>query len=106
MYESQSQSQATIFDDLMWPLELDNKDRALWNDKCDYYEIDCCGNLNPENFNLVVLQLNMHSILAYETKLKQLLHNLENKNTPVDIILLCETFLSVKTEKIHQYTWI
>ena len=40
-----------LFDDLMWPLELDNKDKALWNDKCDYYEIEKCNNLNPEDLN-------------------------------------------------------
>ena len=87
-----------LYDDLMWPLELENQDRAMWNDKCDYYNIDNCSNLNPGNFNLVILQLNICSILAHQTELKALLLTLEQKNSPVDIVLLSETFLSKKPE--------
>ena len=35
-----------------------------------------------------------------ELELKQLVQHLENRNTPVDILMLCETFLSKKTEHI------
>ena len=96
----QSQPHTKMFGDLMWPLELNNKDKALWNDKYDYYELENCGNLNLDNFNLITLQLNIRGLLAHELELKQLLHNLENRNTPIDILLLCETFLSKKTEHI------
>ena len=41
--------------------------------------------------------------------MKQLLHTLQNKNSRVDIVLLCETFLNAKTTKlvnIPNYTLI
>ena len=82
----------------MQPLELENQDKTMWIDKCDYYNVDKCSYLNPENFNLIILQLNIRSILAHQTELKALLHTLEQKNSPVDAVLLSETFLSKKTE--------
>ena len=42
----------------------------------------------------------IRSLLAHELDLKQLLQNLENRNTPIDILMLCETFLNKKTESI------
>ena len=89
-----------MFDDLMQPLELNYHDKVLWNDKCDYYKLENCNDLNPNNHNLVTLELNIRSLLAHELELKQLLQNLENRNTPVDILMLCETFLNKKTESI------
>ena len=47
-----------------------------------------------------MLQLNTHSILAHEFELKCLLNNLTNRNSPVDAVLLSETFLSPKTERL------
>ena len=66
-------------------------------------------NLNPSGLNLVVLELNIRSILSHLSDLKQLLHVLESKNSRVDIILLCETFLTKSTEslvKVPGYTLI
>ena len=66
-------------------------------------------NFNPGGLNLVVLQLNIRSILSHVTELKMLVHILETKNSRVDIILLCETFLNKTTEKqvkIPGYTLI
>ena len=40
------------------------------------------------------MQLNIHSILVHQQELSQLLCTLENKGTRIDIILLCETFLT------------
>ena len=57
-------------------------------------------NLNPSGLNLVVLQLNIRSILSHVTELKMLIHILETKNSRVDIILLCKTFLNKTTEKL------
>ena len=71
--------------------ELDN---ALWNDKCDYMDIENCTNLNPNNYNLIVLQLNIRSLLSHQHDLSQLIRTTEKKNSRIDIILLCETFLS------------
>ena len=41
------------------PIELDKLDNTLWNDKCDYIDLDHCVNLNPNNYNLVIMQLNI-----------------------------------------------
>ena len=60
-------------------------------------EIETCSNLNPSNYNLLVLQLNIRSILAHQHELKQLLQDLEKKNSSIDVVLLCETFLTKKT---------
>ena len=74
------------------PLNLNTVDEPLWNDKCDYLDPENCTNLNPNDYNLIVLQLNIRSSLSNQTELKQLLQNLENSNSRVDVILLCETF--------------
>ena len=79
---------------------MENIDSSLWNDKCDYWETEQCANLNPNNYNFIIMQLNIRSLLSNATELKMLLTKLEQKNSPVDVILLCETFLTKKTEKL------
>ena len=49
----------TLFDNLSRPLELNNLKEKLWSDKCDYIDRSKCSNLNPENYNLIVIQLNI-----------------------------------------------
>ena len=56
--------------------------------------------MNPEGYNLVVLQHSIRSTLAHQTELHQLLQMMANKNPSVDILLLCETFLTTKTENL------
>ena len=90
----------TTKDQLERPIDHNELDNSLWNDKCDYIELDQCNNLNPNSYNLITMQLNIHSILAHQQELSQLLHTLENKGTRIDIILLGETFLTHKTEKL------
>ena len=77
---------------------MEDIDNSLWNDKCDYWETEQCANLNPNNYNFIIMQLNICSLLSNATELKMLLTKLEQKNSPVDVILLCETFLTKKTE--------
>ena len=50
--------------------------------------------------NLIVLQLNMWSLLVHLGEVKDILFNLEKRNSPVDILLLCETFLTKRTQKL------
>ena len=88
-----------LFDSLNRPLELSKIDELLWSDKCDYLDPTNCTNLNPENYNFVVMQL-IRSILAHQTKLRQLLQVMSNKNSGVDVLLLCKTFLTTGTEKL------
>ena len=97
-------------DSLSRPMYMENIDNSLWNDKCDYWETEQCANLNSNNYNFIIMQLNIHSLLSNTTELKILLTKLEQRNSPVDAILLCETFLTKKTEKLvnipyyHLYT--
>ena len=70
---------------------------SLWTDNCNYTELETCLNLNPSNYNLLILQLNIQSILAHQHELKQILRDLEKKNSSIDVVLLCETFLTKKT---------
>ena len=72
----------------------DNLDSVLWSDKCDYIDIEDCVNLNPNCCNLIVMQLNVRSLLSNQSTLNQLLRDLENRKSKVDLILLCETFLT------------
>ena len=88
-----------ITNELDRPIITDNLDQSLWNDKCDYIDLDIesCIDLNPNNYNLAVLQLNIRSILSEQMELNQLLRDLENKRTKIDVLMLCETFLSKNT---------
>ena len=93
-----SKQDVKLFDNLNWPLEFNSINRNLWNDKCDYMDLENCKNLNPNNYNLVVMQHNIRSILSNQSSLKNLINNLSLKNSKVDIILLCETHLTKQTD--------
>ena len=86
-------------DNLDRPVDHNELDSCLWNDKCDYIELDHCT-LNQNNYNLITMQLNICSILAHQHELSPLPRTLEIKGSRVDIVLLCETFLTCKTEKM------
>ena len=82
-----------LFDDLGWPLDFNNTNQSLWNDKCDYCEPTEIKNLNLTGNNLTILQLNICSLLG-----KQYSHNMiktlhKNKSLP-KILLLNETHLN------------
>ena len=47
-----------------------------------------------------MMQLNIRSILAHQSKLRQLLQTMANKNSQTDVLLLCETFLTTRTERL------
>ena len=69
-------------------------------DRCDYIDVEKCANLNTNNMNLIVLQLNIRSLLTHQEDLRNLLSCLEKHNSTVDAVLLCETFLSQKMQKL------
>ena len=96
-------SYVTLFDSLSRPLELSNIDKSLWSDKCNYVDPLECNNLNPDEYNLIVMQLNIQSILAHQSELKHLLQILEERNSKIGAILLCETFLMKFTEKFVNF---
>ena len=64
-------------DELIRPIDYTTLDDSLWNDKCDYLLPDNCTNINPKNYNMVVMQLNIRSVLAKQLELNQLLSLLE-----------------------------
>ena len=64
-------------DALNRPIDLSELDNTLWNDKCDYVELNHCENLNPNNYNLIIMQINIQSILVHQDELKQLMQTLE-----------------------------
>ena len=66
-------------DALNRPRDLEELDSSLWNDKCDYIDIKSCTNLNTNNYNLLVMQLNIRSLLAHQHELQQLLCMVEKK---------------------------
>ena len=84
----------TLFAGLKRPLEFDSYDKSMWNDKCDYWYTDKCGNLNPNGYNLIVLQMNICGALSHQSELCELLLKMENKPSRVDIVLLSETHLT------------
>ena len=88
------------YDSLLRSRDHDVLDSSLWNDKCDYIELDECDNLNTNNYNLIVLHLNIRSVLSHHHELCQLIKSTEQKNSRIDVILLCETFLSSKTKSM------
>ena len=94
-------------DCLSRPVSFESETECLWSDKCDYWIANDCENLNPHNYNLVILQWNIRSLMRNLNELKLLLTKLENINLPVDVLLLCETFLTKitsKTIKVLNYT--
>ena len=60
-----------VMDDnaLLLSRDLNALDASLWNDKCDYIELEECDNLNPNNYNLIVMQLNIRSVLYHQQEL-------------------------------------
>ena len=48
----------------------------------------------------MILQLNIRSLLAHQQKLRQLLQILAKRNSSIDAVLLCETFLTKMTENL------
>ena len=64
-----SKKDITLYDDLSRLLELNNTDTSLWSDNCDYVDPSNCANLNPYNYNLVALQLDVRSLPSHQSKL-------------------------------------
>ena len=89
-----------MHDELLCPLTNNSLDESLWNNKCDYIDLDSYNDLNPNGLNLVVCQLNVCCLLSSQDGIKQLLAQLKCKSSRVDIVILCETFLRDHTESL------
>ena len=79
MYDTESDN--TCEDVLLRSREYGELDSSLWNNKCNYVELDKCANLNPNNYNLIVMHLNVRSLLAHQQELCQLIRTTEQKNS-------------------------
>ena len=84
----------TLFNNLGRPLDIPNIDQTLWNDKCDYIELQDAYNYNKGNKNLSILQLNIRSILGKQNDLNRLLSRLNNQNSLPKLLIISETHLN------------
>ena len=66
------------------------------NDHCEYIELSVIKDLHTQNSDLSVIQLNVRGLLNKQTQIKHLLSN-DNVSLPIDVILLCETWLKPST---------
>ena len=87
-------------DELNRPMDNFLLHESLCNDKCDYIQPDSCTNQNVDNYNLIILQLNIRGLISHQSELNLLLHKLNKKNSSADIILLGETFLNKQMENL------
>ena len=92
-----------VMDILENSIITDNLDSVLWSDKRDYIDIEDCVNLNSNCYNLIVMQLNVRSLLSNQSALNQLLRDLENRKSKVDLILFCETFLTGQSRRLVSF---
>ena len=79
---------------------MENLSESLWSDKCYYWLAEEGDNLNPSNYNFIVLQWNICSLMSNVKELKLLLDKLDCEHSTIDIVLLCETFLTKGSEKL------
>ena len=66
------------------------------NDHCDYIEPNLIKELHTQNTDLGVVQLNVRGLLNKQTQIKHLLSD-DNVLLPIDMVLLCETWLKPST---------
>ena len=66
------------------------------NDHCDYIDPSMIKELHTKSTDLCVMQLNVRGLLNKQTQIKNLLGK-NNVSLPIDVILLCETWLRPST---------
>ena len=77
---------------------LVDQDLVLLNNGCRYIEPDNINEVNIKTCKLSILELNIHSLPSKIGELKRLLKLLDDKGRSIDIILLCETFITDLTK--------
>ena len=88
-----------LFDRLIQPIE--NLNKNLCNDHCDYVEPEKITCLNEYNKNITMLQLNIRGLYSNKYELSQVLSNLKRQKTEIDIVILSETLLTaIKREHL------
>ena len=66
------------------------------NDHCEYIEPNLIKELHTQNTDLGVMQLNVRGLLNKQSEIKNLLSD-NNVLLPIDVVLLCETWLKPST---------
>ena len=77
---------------------LVNNDLVLLDNKCVYLEPSNVKELDVNDSSLNILHANIHSVPSKIGELKRLLKTLNDNDTSIDIILLCETFITDLTK--------
>ena len=95
-----------LFDNLNRPHSFSDSNWNLWNDNCDYVQVDELKDINQTANNMTVLQLNICGAVSKKSDLINLLDNCKKQNMEIDIILLCETFLSDRKNHYLQFQTI
>ena len=80
--------------DLYSIINSEDEDSNPLLDNCKYYTPEAINSISGDKFKLKVLHINIHSIPAKLSELKNLLQKLKDANHEVDLLLLCETFLN------------
>ena len=75
-----------------------DEDLALLNSGCNYVEPSNIKSLGIQNSRLNILHANIHSVASKIGELKRMLKTLQDNGTAIDIILLCETFITDLTK--------
>ena len=70
---------------------------CTFSDNCDYLTVD--NQIKLEYDDLVVLQLNIRGLFGKTEELKRLIYN-SFKNKMLDIILLCENWMSANSSDV------
>ena len=69
------------------------------NDHCDYVESSRIKDIHSNDRDLSVLQLNIRGLLNKQCQIKQFL-SCDNVSLPIDVVLLCETWLKPTTSEL------
>ena len=80
--------------------ELIDDDLLLFDNECTYIEPEQTNSLNGKNASLRILHVNIHSIPSKLDDLKSLLEKLKQNEINIDLLLLCETFLTENNKNL------
>ena len=76
-----------------------DEDNTILNN-CDYYDLDKFSNINFELAELQILHLNIHGLQSKTKDINFLLDELKESGHEIDVILLCETFMTEKNKTL------
>ena len=91
---SKSLDHQPLFDNLHRPHPVNDINSNLWNDKCNYLELEDIKNLNPCEKNFLIMQLYIHSTVSKKTELIDILNTHMRQKSSIDIVMLCKTYLN------------